>query len=257
MKTIVQFYPTIAGTSIDHLGHRATFCLLAISALAALTLVVWRRRNFPHRDGAAAETASGGTLELLRSAELRRVFIVSGMLASAWDLFVFVTPIYGTSIGLRATTIGLILGSFAAATILVRLALPWLSRQVREWPMIMATFAIAAVGFAIFPMMRDAGFLAATSFLLGLGLGATQPSIMALIYAAAPAGRAGEAVGVRSVVLNISSTFLPLAFGGVGAALGMLPVFLTMAAAMASGGFFADRARRAADALHKSPKSLC
>ena len=249
--------PTIAGTSIDHLGHRATFCLLALSAVGAVTLLVSTRARFSRRRGGDGETARGSTLDLVRRPELRRVFIVSGMLAAAWDLFVFVTPIYGTSIGLSATTIGLILGSFAAATILVRLALPWLSRRAREWPMIAATFAIAAVGFAMFPLMREVGLLAATSFFLGLGLGATQPSIMNLIYASAPPGRAGEAVGVRSVVLNISSTFMPLAFGGIGAALGMLPVFWSMAAAMASGGLFANRARRAADAPHKSSKSLC
>ena len=249
--------PTIAGTSIDHFGHRATFCLLALSALGAVALLVSTRGHFSRRRRGEGASAGGSTLELVRTPELRRVFIVSGLLASAWDLFVFVTPIYGTSIGRSATTIGLILGSFAAATILVRLALPWLSRQVREWPMIVATFAMAAVGFAIFPLMREVGLLAATSFFLGLGLGATQPSIMNLIYASAPSGRAGEAVGVRSVVLNISSTFMPLAFGGIGAALGMLPVFWSMAVTMASGGFFADRQRRAADALHKSPKSLC
>ena len=249
--------PTIAGTSIDHFGHRATFCLLAISAVSAVTLLVSTRARFSRRQRADGEAATGSTLDLVRRPELRRVFIVSGLLASAWDLFVFVTPVYGTSIGLSATTIGLILGSFAAATILVRLALPWLSRRAREWPMIAATFAIAAVGFAIFPLMREVGLLAATSFFLGLGLGATQPSIMNLIYASAPAGRAGEAVGVRSVVLNISSTFMPLAFGGIGAALGMLPVFWSMSAAMGCGGFFADRARRSADAVHKPPKSLC
>ncbi len=236
--------PTIAGTSIDHLGHRATFWLLSISALAALALLVWRRRSFTHRSGAEAQAPPRSTLDLLRSPELRRIFIVSGMLAAAWDLFLFVMPIYGTSIRLSATTIGLILGAFAAATILVRLALPWLSRQVREWPMITATFAIASVGYAIFPMMHEVALLAATAFLLGLGLGATQPSIMALIYATAPAGRAGEAVGVRTVVLNGSSTFLPLAFGGIGAALGMLPVFWTMASALAAGGLFANRRRR-------------
>ena len=68
---------------------------------------------------------------------------------------------------------------------------------------------------------------------------------MALIYATAPPGRAGEAVGIRSVVLNASHTFLPLAFGGLGAALGMLPVFWSMASALAAGGWFADRRRRA------------
>jgi predicted MFS family arabinose efflux permease len=238
--------PTIAGTSIDHLGHRATFCILSIGALAALALLVARRARLSRRAGAAGDGARRSAWELLANPELRRVFIVSGLLASAWDLFLFVVPIYGTSVGLSATTIGFILGSFAAATILIRLALPWLSRQVREWPMITATFAIAAIAFAFFPMMREVALLAATAFFLGLGLGATQPSIMALIYAAAPAGRAGEAVGVRTVVLNASSTFLPLAFGGLGAALGMVPVFWSMAVAMAAGGWFSDGRRRAA-----------
>jgi MFS family permease len=88
--------------------------------------------------------------------------------------------------------------------------------------------------------------LAAVSFFLGLGLGATQPSVMSLIYAKAPPGRAGEAVGVRSVVLNASHTVLPLAFGGVGAALGMAPVFWSMSLALAAGGWFSDRRRREA-----------
>jgi hypothetical protein len=46
-------------------------------------------------------------------------------------------------------------------------------------------------------------------------------------------------------VLNVSHTFLPLAFGGVGAALGMFPVFWTMATALASGAWLANRRRRA------------
>jgi MFS family permease len=92
-------------------------------------------------------------------------------------------------------------------------------------------------------MVRTVPLLAAIAFLLGLGLGATQPSIMALVYATAPAGRAGEAVGVRTVVLNASSTALPLMFGGLGAALGMLPVFWSMSAALAAGGWFSNRRR--------------
>jgi predicted MFS family arabinose efflux permease len=183
--------------------------------------------------------------ELLRDAELRRIFIVSGLIASAWDMFVFVTPIYGTSIGLSASTIGLILGSFAAATFVVRLALPWLSRHLAEWPMITATCAVACVAYVLFPLVELVALLAAIAFLLGLGLGATQPSIMSLIYATAPQGRAAEAVGVRTVVLNASHTVLPLLFGGVGVALGLAPVFWTMAAALAAGGWFANRRRRA------------
>jgi hypothetical protein len=63
------------------------------------------------------------------------------------------------------------------------------------------------------------------------------------MYAKAPEGRAGEAVGVRAVVLNVSHTVLPLAFGGVGAALGMMPVFWSMSGLLAAGTVFANGRR--------------
>lgn len=236
--------PTTAGILIDTVGHRTTFVALSAVALAALAVLARRRRELTHTPGRAAAQSSRNALELLGDPELRRVFLVTALLASAWDLFVFVMPIYGTSIGLSASTIGFILGSFALATFAVRLALPWISRHVRDWSMITATFAVACVAYALFPVVQTVSLLSAIAFLLGLGLGATQPSIMSLIYAKAPEGRAGEAVGVRSVVLNASHTVLPLAFGGVGAALGMAPVFWTMAGALAAGGFLADRRRR-------------
>jgi Major Facilitator Superfamily len=105
---------------------------------------------------------------------------------------------------------------------------------------------IAFIAYALFPMVERVAFLAAIAFLLGLGLGATQPSVMSLMYAVAPQGRAGEAMGVRSTVLNVSHTILPLAFGGAGAALGMTPVFWGMAGVLAVGGWMSDRRRREA-----------
>ena len=237
--------PVTAGLAIDHLGHRLTFVLLACFGLCGFVLLAAKRHRFSHSTAAAAGSSSRSAFDLLRDRELRAVFIVTGLLASAWDLFVFVMPIYGTQIGLSATTIGLVLASFAAATILIRLSLPFISRRVREWPLITATMAIACLAYLLFPLVRTVPLLAAIAFLLGLGLGATQPSVMSLIYASAPAGRAGEAVGVRSVVLNASHTVLPLIFGSV-ASLGMAPVFWTMSGALAAGGWFSGRRARPA-----------
>jgi predicted MFS family arabinose efflux permease len=235
--------PIFAGFSIDTFGHRVTFLLLSLFALTSFVVLTVRRRRFAHTPHATGSRERRDVLELIRDPELRRVFLVTGMLASAWDLFVFVMPIYGTAIKLSASTIGVILASFALATVLVRLALPWISRHMRDWSMITATMCIACVAYALFPLVQTVPLLAAISFLLGIGLGATQPSVMNLIYAKAPPGRAGEAVGVRTVVLNVSHTVLPLAFGGVGAALGMMPVFWTMAGALASGAWLSNKRR--------------
>ena len=237
--------PTVSGFAIDWLGHRSTFLLLTGFALSALVLVGARRREFTHTPHKARQPGRRDALDLLREPELRRVFMVTGMLGSAWDLFVFAMPIYGTAIGLSASTIGLVLSAFALATFVIRLALPWISRRMREWSTITATMAIACVAYALFPMVTTVPLLASIAFLLGLGLGATQPSVMSLLYSKAPEGRAGEAVGVRAVVLNASHTFLPLAFGGVGAALGMMPVFWTMSLALAVGAAASERHRRA------------
>ena len=99
--------------------------------------------------------------------ELRRVFIVTGILAMAWDLFYFVMPIYGTSIGLSASTIGGILGSFAAATFAVRMVLPWFARRLPEWRLVTFTLFVACVAYALFPLVRTVPLIAAIAFLLG------------------------------------------------------------------------------------------
>jgi hypothetical protein len=65
-----------------------------------------------------------------------------------------------------------------------------------------------------------------------------------VLYAATPPGRQGEAVGVRTTVLNASHTFLPLVFGALGTALGVVPVFLAMAGLLLTGGWLANRQRR-------------
>ncbi len=236
--------PTTAGLSIDNAGYRATFALLACSAIvpaAVLALGSWR---FARGHGARA-AANGGVMELVRDRDLRSVFLVTGILAMAWDLYVFVMPIYGTSIGLSASLIGAILGSFALATFVVRLALPWLSRRLSEWQLITATMFVACAAYVLLPLVRTVPLMSAIAFLLGLGLGASQPSLMSLIQHSTPPGRLGEAVGVRTTVLNMSHTLLPLFVGGVGTALGMGPVFWSMALCLALGGWFANRHRLA------------
>jgi MFS family permease len=77
--------------------------------------------------------------------------------------------------------------------------------------------------------------LMAVAAALGLAVGASQPNMLALLHHAAPAGRAGEALGIRITMGNACQVVLPLAFGGAGAALGLGVVFWAMAALIASG----------------------
>ena len=48
---------------------------------------------------------------------------------------------------------------------------------------------------------------------------------------------------MRTTVINTSQTFLPLAFGAVGTALGMAPILWTMAVALLVGSWLASKRR--------------
>jgi predicted acyltransferase len=66
---------------------------------------------------------------------------------------------------------------------------------------------------------------------------------MSLLHNTAPAGRVGEAIGVRMSLVNMSQIAMPLLFGALGTALGMLPVFWATALLLSAGGLYA-RGRR-------------
>jgi hypothetical protein len=75
------------------------------------------------------------------------------------------------------------------------------------------------------------------SFALGLGLGCGQPLSQIMTYNRSPAGRAGEALGLRFTIVNFTHMVIPLAFGTIGSALGLIAVFLANSALMFGGGY--------------------
>jgi predicted MFS family arabinose efflux permease len=233
--------PMIAGFGIDHIGHRATFAVLAAMPLVPVLVLLVDRVRLPRTAGAEAAPGKSHVFDLFRDRTLRRVFIASGLLSMAWDLFTFVTPIYGHSAGLSASTIGAILGAFAAATFVVRLFMPFFARRLSAWSTLTFSLATSGAVFVLFPLVDAVPLLFVLAFVLGIGLGCAQPMVMAVLYAAAPAGRQGEAVGVRTTLINLSQTLFPLVFGALGSAVGIAPVFWALAASLLGGSVFAAR----------------
>ncbi len=235
--------PLVTGFAIDAIGHVHTFLLLALFPLLPLIVTWLNRPALPRAKERRADAGASRVMDLLRNRPLRRVFIASGLLNMAWDLYTFVMPIYGSRIGLSASTIGEIMGSFAISIFAVRLLLPVLIRRVRPWQIIGAALLTSAAVYCVFPLFSGVPLLVALSCVLGLGLGCSQPMVMSLLYNTSPPGRQGEAVGVRTTIMNASSTVLPLASGALGAAVGMGPVFWAMAALLGAGAYAVNRPR--------------
>ncbi|MGH8642077.1 MAG: MFS transporter, partial [Burkholderiales bacterium] len=153
------------------------------------------------------------------------------------DLYTFYMPIYGHSIGLSATMIGVVLGAFAAATFVVRTTLPLLARRWGEDRVMTTSMVLAGLTFVFFPFVHQFFLLLLLSFVLGLGLGVGQPLSVVMTYNLAPAGRTGEALGLRFTFVNLTHMAIPLVFGTIGSALGLVTVFLANSALMLGGGY--------------------
>jgi MFS family permease len=228
--------PTLVGFLIDAIGHRLAFGVLGMLSVATLTWLNLRRAALPdHGGGQVDTTASLRIWDLLRTPDLRRLYVVVALISSAWDVHQFLVPIYGARIGLSASGIGLILGAFSVATLVVRLVVPLFLMNVSEWRVIMIAQSIAAGVYAFYPLFSTLESMLAMSFLLGLGLGASQPMTLSILARSAPASRLGEATGLRMTLVNGTQTVLPGTFGALGGLLGVAPLFWAMAALLAGG----------------------
>ncbi|MEI7445292.1 MAG: MFS transporter, partial [Burkholderiales bacterium] len=228
--------PTSAGFLIDGLGHRFAFGMLALLPVAAFAWLRRIRERLP--DGRLAPPAASASMrigDLLATPELRRLYIVVALISSAWDVHQFLVPLYGARIGLSASGIGLILGAFAVATMVVRMVVPLFLKDVSEWTAILYAMAVAGVVYALYPSFSSLEALLALSFVLGLGLGVSQPMTLSIMARSAPPGRLGEATGLRLMLVNGTQTVLPSAFGALGGLIGIGGLFWGMAVLLGGG----------------------
>jgi len=235
--------PLVAGFAIDHIGYRATFALFALAPLPGLLALARGHPVLPGPHPAKSSDRGASVMDLLRDRTLRRIFALNVLIAMAWDLHTIFVPVYGAQIGLAASQIGVILAAFAAATFVVRLAMPLLMRHVTEHQVLTAALFVAAAVYLLFPLVERAGALMALSFTLGLGVGSGQPMVMSLLHVHAPAGRMGEAAGVRMSLVNAMAVGVPLGFGALGASFGIAPVLWTVGAGLGVCGWLARRMR--------------
>lgn len=168
----------------------------------------------------AAGTHPQKVMDFFRDPPMRAVLVCSVVVSVAWEVGNLLIPVYCASVKLSPSDIGWVLGSFSAASFAVRLLMPYLMRHMREWIMIALTLLISALAFVLFPFFESQLPLMACAFLLGLGLGASLPNMMSLVYRLAPKGRTGEAIGLRLMLINSSKATFPVAMGALGAVIG-------------------------------------
>lgn len=209
--------PVAAGWMIDHLGFRTAFTTMAGFSCIAAVLVFTVLRALPdHRDDAASPRPPAERRawhDLLALPGLRRIFIVSLTLSSAWDLFVVMLPVVGTRMGFTASVIGGISSMFALGTFTSRALTPVLATRFHAWQNVQVSLLSLVVAFLLMPWAAAPWAFMALGYLFGAGVGLSQPNTLSLLHGATPAGRAGEALGLRYFLGNCSSVAMPVVFG--------------------------------------------
>lgn len=233
--------PVVAGLAIDHLGHRKAYLCLGATSIAAVLVVMYFFRRMPRASHAEGGGEARRALDLVGIPDLRRILLASGLVMTGIDLFLLYLPLYGHSIGLSATAIGLVMGACAVAGFVVRAALPALVKRLTEERALLYSLFLSAAAFSLIPLFAHAWILGAVSFGLGLGLGLGQPLTLVLTYNFSPAGRAGEALGLRLTVSNLTHVVMPVLFGIMGSVLGLSWVFWITAALLGIGGHFSRK----------------
>jgi MFS family permease len=213
--------PIVVGLLIDHVGFRAGF----VFALLLPAIAWWMGRRVPRNRVAAhrsAEEDSRGrprtAWSLLRMVSLRRLLLVNLALSACWDAHTFAVPVLGHARGLSASSIGMILGSFAVAATLVRLAISRWAEHLEERRALRRAMALATAVCVVYPWLPGVSGMLAGSALLGLALGSVQPMILSMLHQVTPPDRHGQALGLRMLVTNGATIVMPTGFGLLAAA---------------------------------------
>jgi MFS family permease len=243
--------PAFIGFAMDHSGPAlASLYLVVFPAMAALLLLAWGSK-LPRGGGKPA--AKTRILDAISQPGMWRMLTVSGLVQLAMDLFQFFIPVYGHSIALSNSAIGIAVAAFAVASFVVRTVLHRVAKRVPEQRIMEISFYVSAAGYVLVPLSHDAVMLTAVSFLFGLGIGCAAPLTMVLMFNYAKQGRPGEALGLRLTTNNIVRVVGPSLFGLIASGPGLAAMFVVAALTMGAGGLLSRPARKASGDQNSLP----
>jgi MFS family permease len=234
--------PLIAGFMIDHVSFRAAFAVLAVFPLVAAMLFYARWfLKLPSIEHKVRDAPAGKASELLAIPVVRNTLMTGAVITIGWDLYIFIVPVLGSQIGLTATQIGSVLSLFAISVFLVRFLMPRLQRALGGRGVIVAAMILSGTTFVAFGFAHSYAWMLALSFVMGFGLGSSQPIVLSLLHSASPPNRIGEVNGLRMTMISTSQWTMPLFFGALSVQTGLLPLFLVVGGGLLSGSWFAKK----------------
>lgn len=240
--------PLLGGFSYEHLGFQITFALTAVSVL----LIFLLNTLLPLKAVASvlkeAEKRKTSSFTLLKSVNIRKALLSSGLVIYSKDLFVAYFPMYGSKIGLSPSQIGLVLAASAAASMFVRAIQYPLVEKFTRSVVLVGSLLLGGAAYIAVPFLHNFVILCALGILLGAGLGLGQPLSIVYILNSSPPGRVGELLGMRITFNRLCQMSAPAFYGVLGGTLGISPIFWTCGMFLLFGSWYSRDDKKSASA---------
>ncbi len=161
-------------------------------------------------------------------------------------------PLYARGVGVPDAVLGLVIGCFAFASMVVKPWAGWASDRFGRRPLLVAGAAVFLTASLAYPASASTAALLAVRLLHGAGMGLYPTAAAAVVADLAPAERRGELLGLIGAAANLAMAIGPIAGMAAAERLGYPALFGVSAAAALAATVTAARipetlpARRAA-----------
>ncbi len=221
--------PALAGVLIDTLGWSVSGVFVLSSAMSvatALLVGLGTREIRPEviPQGSVLRLAFGAVAGILRDPDVRRLFVVYGVVFLANQVSRPYTPVLveglaGTGEGL-ASAIGLVMGVAALVGALASPAGGWLGDRIGFRPVLVASLVAGGVASALMPAMPSIALLALAAVALGAAFATTGAMVFSLLATEVPSERRSATLNLVYLPLYVAGIIGPAVGGGLAAAAG-------------------------------------
>ncbi len=233
------------GALIDAAGFAAVFAVCGGIGVVILGLFVFssigsRKQSVAVHDRLSWRQLWAGLFEIARHPKIVATSLIQGVQMLADGMLMAFLPLYGLTIGLTPTDVGLLFGLQGIVSILARPVMGRQSDRVGRPPMIVIGLLLCAGAFGLLPLAVTFRALVLPSLLFGIGGAVVASATSAYVADLVTIQSMGSAMGVFGMLMDVGHASGPIIGGLLVAAFGYRPAFVMVAVFLLIGlaGFF-------------------
>lgn len=203
--------------------------LLALAgvALVAVPITFLFRRGSAHRQITRKQHAESqqSPLVILKTPGMKPAIYSSLAVLTGMDLLAVYLPVLGQQTGISVGVIAILLTIRTLASVVSRMALPWLLQAFKRRTLLVSATLCSAVPLFLLPAIPFPVMLEVLMFVIGFFFGIGQPLSMSWVTYVADANNRAAALSIRLAGNRAGQVLLPLAAGGIAGIVGIGAVF--------------------------------